>query len=493
MAGRGVPEASLLVRRVEPNLTAALLVRDQITKVSPPPAELTQVSVSRLVNPGRAYYELTHPLPEDLAAHQKRIAGSGAHDLLEEALAAGVQFTELWLHGEDAPGDPPLDRVTARLDACEMRPDGRLSPTEIKNVGTEKERPADEHLEQLGMYCALMGVEEGRVLAVHRDDVSGRSRLLVPWKVRYSDLALVRRAMAERRDLLTEAFEKKDASRLPACPWWFARCKYREAGICDCGRREKLVPVIARSADIERDPAYLELLQKRAAERSAERSEEDAAVRLTLGSFLTPRKVYFAARRPPETSPEPDGGGAAPPASPGPTEQERVEKSLARVNTRGVERQVFSAVRRAHGTRYEMRSVDRDGHSWKVPVVDGKPFLVRVRHVGRALGNSSRELTGNWGVPDDLRQLALRASLLGAGEARVYIWNWKLADSEMKLQVFDVRFEPPVLEETRSYLGALPQQLESALASSDHRGLPLCPRWMCPKCEFLSLCQPDAG
>lgn len=495
MMSRSVPEAESLLLHVAAEQEATRRVREELTKVAPTPEELQQVSVSRLVNPGRAYYELVHPLAEDLAAHQKRLAGSGAHDLLERSLAAGVELTEMWLHGEESLGEPSLDRITARVDACERTPDGHLLPIELKNVGTERDRPADEHLEQLGMYCALLGFGQGRVLAVLRDDVTGSSRLLVPWKVTFPDLGKVRQVMAERRDLLTDAFERRDPSRLPACPWWSVGCRYREAGVCTCGDRAPLESSIARAAKVERDPEYLALVQDRAATREAARAAAPSEQELSLYGLLTPRKQFFRARsRSGDAEEGPAAGGATAPA-PAATAEHRAQadRVIARVNSRGVERQIFSAVLRSNGPRAGFAQAAAGGRSWRVPVLEGRPFLVRVRHVGRPLDASSRDLAGNWGVPDDLRQLALRASLLGVDGGWIYVWNWKLPESEQKLQVFSVRFDPEGLRRGREYAEGLPARLATAIASGDPRALPLCPRWMCPKCPYLEACRPDQG
>ncbi len=503
MAVEGVPEAEVLLGRAQPRPEATGPVRDLLTRTGAPPARLTQVSVSRLVNPAQAYWGLVHPLAEDLAAHQKRLAGTGAHDLLEEALAAEARFTEIWLQGEDSEGDPPLDRITARLDAAEPLPDGRLSPTEIKNVGTEPERPSDEHLEQLAMYCALEGVEEGRLLLVLRNEGSGTSRILMPWKVRFPDLTAVRREMVRRRDLLTEAFERKDPSALPSCRWWSRGCRFQAAGICQCGDLAPMDPSIVRTARSERDPEYLELLHARARARVPARTAQGVEERWTLASFLTPRKVYFSSREAAARRKRGEGREGAETAAPtgltpiaGPTDvtdqsKERSEQALQRVNLRGLERQVFAAVRRANGPLYRSVHVEVHGHVWNVPTLDGRPFLVRVRHVARALRGSATELAGRWGVPEDLRQLAVRASLLQVEEARVYVWNWKVDDPELKLQCFDVGFRPSELERMRALLLALPTAVTEALNGDDHRGLPLCPRWMCQRCEHLTACAPD--
>ena len=500
MAVEGVPEAEVLLGRAQPRPEATRSVREFLTRTGPPPAELSQISVSRLVNPAHAYWELVHPLAEDLVAHQKRLAGTGAHDLLEEALAAEARFTEIWLQGESSEGDPPLDRITARLDAAEPLPDGRLSPTEIKNVGTEPEHPSEEHLEQLAMYCALEGVEEGRLLHVLRNEVSGTSRILVPWKVRFPDLTAVRREMVRRRDLLTEAFERKDPSALPSCRWWSRGCKFQAAGICHCGDLAPMDGSIARSARSERDPEYLELLRSRARARVPAQTSKGVEERWTLGAFLTPRKIYFASRQPAGraegaegTEPETAKGPAPSPASTGAADpsMERSEQALQRVNLRGLERQVFAAVRRASAPAYRLDHVEVGGQVWNVPTIDGRPFLVRVRHVARALRGSATELAGRWGVPEDLRQLAVRASLLKVDEARVYVWNWKVDDPELKLQCFDVGFRPSELERLRTVLLAMPLAVGEALKGDDHRGLPLCPRWMCPRCDHLAACAPD--
>ena len=486
-----LPPASQVLRRVEANVTATTRVGEYLTRVKPPPETLQQVSVTRLVNPGRAYYELVSPLPEGLAAQQKRLAGTGAHDVLEDLLARGVEYTELWLHGEDTEGDPPLDRILARLDACERLPDGKLSPTEIKNVGRLRSRPSEEHLEQLGMYCALLGVEEGHLLTVHRDDLSGRSTVLPPLKVRYPDLARVRRTMAERRDLLTEAVRDRDPSRLPACPWAFAGCKYRTAGLCDCPSRDPLETPIADLAQWTEDPAYLELLRQRAEARASEASPGPERPRLPLSGFLTPRKAYFRSR------PRPEGTGGeeapAPSREEGPPLEEgtRSEGRLSRANVHGLERQIQSAVFRTHPGRATREEVSVDGTARPIALIDGRPFLVRIRMVRRALSGTSRDLAGDFGVPEDLRQLLLRAALRGVTGGRMYVWNWKLPEDAMKLQVFDVEFLPEALEEARKYAQGLPGLLDEAIERGEFRSLPLCPRWMCPGCPYREECRPD--
>jgi hypothetical protein len=480
-----LPPASQILRRVEANVTAATRVGEYLTRVKPPPEDLQQVSVTRLVNPGRAYYDLVSPLPEGLAAQQKRLAGTGAHDVLEDLLARGVEYTELWLHGEDAEGEPPLDRITARLDACERLPDGKLSPTEIKNVGTVRPRPSEEHLEQLGMYCALLGVTEGHLLAVHRDDLSGRSTVLTPLKVRYPDLASVRRTMAERRDRLTEAVRDRDPSRLPACPWAFAGCKYRVAGICDCPSRPRLETPIADLAQWSADPGYLALLRQRAERRETRALSPSERPPLPLSGFLTPRKVYFRSRpRPAGPAPE---EGTAPEGEEGAPSEQR----LSRANVHGLERQIQSAVFRTHPDRASREEVPVDGTLRPIALVDGKPFLVRIRMVRRALSGTARDLSGDFGVPEDLRQLLLRAALRGVDGGRMYVWNWKLPEDAMKLQVFDVEFLPEALARAREYAHALPDALGDALEKGDFRSLPLCPRWMCPPCPYREECRPD--
>ena len=480
-----LPPASQILRRVEANITAATRVGEYLTRIKPPPETLQQVSVTRLVNPGRAYYDLVSPLPEGLAAQQKRLAGTGAHDVLEDLLARGVEYTELWLHGEDADGEPALDRITARLDACERLPDGKLSPTEIKNVGTVRPRPSEEHLEQLGMYCALLGVGEGHLLTVHRDDLSGKSTLLPPLKVLYPDLPGVRRTMAERRDLLTEAVRDRDPSRLPACPWAFAGCKYRVAGICDCPSRARLEATIARRAEWTEDPAYLDLLRQRAQDRGAHPSSGAERPHLTLSGFLTPRKSYFRSRPRSEepgteAEPSPEGEG-------GPRSEER----LSRANVHGLERQIHSAVFHTHPGRATREQVAVDGSPRSIALLDGKPFLVRIRMVRRALSGTPRDLAGDFGVPEDLRQLLLRAALQGVPGGRMYVWNWKLPEDAMKLQVFDVEFLPQALAEARECALSLPGALDDALRRGDFRPLPLCPRWMCPSCPYREECRPD--
>lgn len=478
-----LPEPLRLVRRVDGNLTAAVALRDHLNRAPAPPTTLERVPVTKLLNPGRAYYEILHPLEEDLADRQARLAGSGAHEILERTLARGLEYTELWLTGEDSPGTPSLERITARIDAYEPLPDGRCIPTEKKTVGKVRDRPSDEHLEQLGMYCALLGVDHGRLLLVHRDDDTGASKILPPLQVTYPDLPGIRAEMARRRDLLRTAVERRDPSGLPACPWWPMKCKYRVAKVCDCPDRPRLEPVIARQAEWTEDPEFLELLQERARRSDVDRRVHRARAGISLHSLLLPRKVLFEQwALDGEENATPGGGGEPPPASP---------SDLDRAGTKGLERQLFGELLSLHGPRHQEVPVRVGPRTEVVHTLDGRPFLVKVRKVRAPIRPTLPDILGKWGIPDEVRKLALRAALVGATEGRAYVWNWKLTEESQKLQVFDLKFHPEALQETARYAQDLPGLLEEATRARSVEALPVCPSWMCRDCPYRVPCAPE--
>jgi hypothetical protein len=478
-----LPKADELVYRVDPNLTAAITVKNHLNRLTPPPANLEKVSVTKLVNPGQAYYDVVNPLPEEIGAFQKRMAGTGAHDKIEKILELPAEY---WLDGKDVPGEPSLDRITGKLDSYVPLPDGQFVPVEIKNVNNPKTRVPTSYLEQLGMYCAMLESDHGLILRVFRDDTTGNSTMLTPIEVTYSDLGMIRREMVARRDLLTEAVRNRDPSKLPACSWVGYKCKYKDAGICTCEDRSQLDPVIARGATTKESPEFLKAVEKHEEDREARLSERGSSERLSLYQFLIPRKLYFD-RMTPEEKDEKEGveaegedGGKA-----------ELQKAVSKVNTEGLKVQVNTAIRGANRSRLAVADatipVLRGAH---LQMLDGNPFIVKVRMVNNAIRPTAAEITGQWGVPEDIRLLAFQAAILNAQGGRIYVWNWKLKEESQKLQVFDIKFAVDKLDAVRNYLNDLPGRLKDAVSKGDHKALPQCPSWMCEKCVFKERCQP---
>jgi CRISPR/Cas system-associated exonuclease Cas4 (RecB family) len=480
-----LPRADELVYRVDPNLSASITVKNYLNRLSTPPERLEKVSVTKLVNPGQAYYDVVNPLPEELGAFQKRMAGTGAHDRIESMLELPAEY---WLDGTDVPGEPALDRITAKLDSYVPLADGRYMPVEIKNVNSPKARPSSSHMEQLGMYCALLETNEGMILRVYRNDATGESSMLAPIEIHYPDLDQIRREMVTRRDLLTEAVRLRDPSKLPACSWVGYKCKYKEAGICSCEERPPLDPVIARNATWKEAPEFLESVEKHQRERSESREKVHSLETLSFYQLTTPRKVFFESLAAGEENVEDK-------EAPGNEKETRaVDKEIAPVNRRGLEAQIYVAVKGANRSRIaQAEPVIPELRGRLLTTLDGNPFLVKVRMVNNPIRTSVAEVTGQWGVPDDIKGLAMRAALLGAKGGRIYVWNWKLKEESQKMQVFDIKFSTEKLASVEEYVRGMPERLRKAIADSDHRGLPICPDWMCPKCPFHERCQPEQG
>lgn len=482
MGAEPLPPAEGLLLRVVPNGAAAAAIRAELNRPPRPPEEVRALSVSKLVNPGRAYYDVVCPVDEGIAAHEDRLAGSGAHEALEAALAARPELTELWLSGEDAPGSPSLEGIVARIDAAEPLGDGRLSPTELKTVRSDRGGPYDDHLEQLGMYCALTGSESGHLIRVLREGPPAPESPMMPLKVTYPDLAPIREEMVRRRDLLREALRTRDPSHLPACPWWSAGCEHRRAGHCNCGERPRLEPVIARQARVVEDPEFQATLVARVRDWSLTRRVTSRPP--TLRQLPMLRKIYFERRAPAAPADEAPGTDGAAPTAAG---------ELSQATHAGLGREITRLVKRAHKATLTWARPSVPGALWEIPLVEGRPFLVKVRSVRRAVAPTVSDLTGTWGAPEEVRLLAAEVALAGASEGRLYLWNSKIADEATKLQVFDLAFDPAGADRAGAAARALPGALEAALAAEDPRRLPLCPTWMCPKCEYRETCRPDLG
>ena len=481
-----LPTAAEIVYSVESTISAAVAIKDHLNRVRPPPEQLEHVTVTKLLNPGQAYYDVVSPLREELPEFQKRMAGTGAHDIIERILHLP---SEEFLDGRDTPGEPSLERITGKLDARVSLADGAILPVEIKNVPYARAKPNSSYIEQLGMYCTLLSTDRGLLFRVLRDDRTGGSSVLAPLEVRFSDLPAIRQEMVRRRDLLTEAVASRDPSKLPACAYVGYKCKYREAGVCNCKERVDFVPTIEQKASWSEAPEFLEVVERQFEERMARVKAESRQPRFSSYRLLTPRKTFFEQVKSP---PPEDEDGTAVPEAPPSLPEEPMAQAVGSANTRGLEMQIYSAIRSANAKRYaEACAADPALRGLRVAMVDGHPIHVKVRKVNAPVRASLNDVTGQWGVPDDIVRVAMESAIVGAGQARLYVWNWKLTDPGMKLQVFDVRFRRDVLEGLARYVHELPPALDQALATGDHRALPLCPRWMCKGCSFFDRCKPE--
>ncbi len=171
------------------------------------------------------------------------------------------------------------------------------SPVELKTSGSMprhvRERPS--YIDQLGMYCAMVGKTRGQLIICKRAEY-GRPAALATYWIAFRDLNAIRREMAVRRDLIAEALEKEAPADLPRCEWMGRNCDYEK--ICGCSSApvlDRVVPVDGYIAteDPDANTRYLELI-----------AQAPPAGDYKLNHLVFPRKAFFERMGDPAEEPE---------------------------------------------------------------------------------------------------------------------------------------------------------------------------------------------
>ncbi len=411
--------------------------------------ERQSISVTDLVALRPAFYDRVRPdIEPGLERKELMLRGSGFHEQFGRAVSR-EEYLEQFVE---------MEGITGRIDIYEQQ------PLELKTTrsGIQAEELASRRpswLEQLGMYCAMVDREHGRLLVYNR----GGPDHLLAFSMRFPDLPAVQSEMSVRRDLLAKALEDGSPDSLPVCPWSGKGCIYEAEGICSCAEIDAVptFPIAELAAEIARDDGIEMDFTKRLA-RPAKQKE---GIRIT--DLVFPRKAYFAAKTPP--------GGEGEMAS-----------RLESYDRYGLVRELIS------------RGLAGKGELTRRPVELG-PIRDRVLlHKGAATAvrvSEFREPVQRWQLPDTFRHYVLRvafdAALAGTQRGRLVVYYRNASSEDAKLMVYDTFFKDLdglVREaERRAHL------LVQAMATGSPDALPTCPAWMHKFCEFKDRCGCGAG
>lgn len=409
---------------------------------------LRPVSVTDLLALRRAFWRLAAPPVPVAADRRERMdAGRAWHRRLG-ALLGEMGALEVRVRREGLVG---------RIDALTDR------PIEVKTsaiaVGADhllEDRP--EYVEQLGMYCALVGGSAGRVisLAVHNDRVDDIRAV----EVAFHHPERIFDEMRQRADLLRKSWESRSPEGLPGCPFYDRGCEFRSSSTCDCTGREKERPsqILADLADLAPDP------------------EEDRRLRTSLGEgtrplvtpsvarfreMVYPRRAYFERTRPP------------PPSAPWVSPLELPLDAYARL-VEAIESGPVGEV-----TRLLSRATEPDE---EVAAFRGDPFLVRASRA--RVPPRAEDLVVRY--PQYALELGFRCAVTGRARGRVFMTFEGVGTEPVRVRVFDVRFTSvtPFARLWRSRVDGLAR----ALRSESPADLAPCPSWMFEGCDYRDEC-----
>ena len=223
------PFSPQFVATVEANRT----IKDELTEAVRVGRQRRRISVTDLLNSRQAFFRRKRPdiqpSPDRL---QLMFTGSGFHDLFGHSTFS-EEFIEQFVEFEG---------VVGKIDVFEDL------PTELKTTGSIPEnvlsvRPS--YLDQLGMYCTIVGRQQGR-LVLYRRSSFGSEPLLIVHRVDYLNQSALLAEMLRRRDALEHALATNTPSALAKCEWFAIGCDYRECCGCEAAvAGSRLVPLDA--------------------------------------------------------------------------------------------------------------------------------------------------------------------------------------------------------------------------------------------------------
>ncbi|HXQ49034.1 MAG TPA: hypothetical protein VN842_04565 [Thermoplasmata archaeon] len=435
----------------EPDWHASVTVREdtelarELTGRLRPPGSARRTSVTDLLYPRPAFWRFTvGPPPMTPEREVVLEGGRRLHRILGLVFAPEGQL-EVRVHD---------DRVQGRVDVLSDRPiEIKTSAYAPPSSDPTTERP--EHVDQVAMYSALLGVDTARLvyLQTQGDEIRGAST----FDLRFGSVDSVRTAMGERVRLLSQACATGSAAGLPRCPWYARGCEYRGAGVCDCTGDEAAPTSAIAPADSLVTPRPDLALRLEEAARARLAASPPAAIR-RFRDLLYPRRAFFEATVPL-------------PAAPGPPFEAETDTYSRLV-------EALDCGPLGEATRLPTLSDEPDE---EVGGFRRAPVLVRTsrssqRHDPRTVVERS---------PQYALQLGFRCVATGTDRARLVLGYEKSPEAE-KVQVLEYRFAPAG---TFSRVWrARTRRLEAARAQRDPTPLEPCPPWMFEQCPYRDRC-----
>ncbi len=406
------------------------------------------VSVTDLLAMRRAFWRVTGPpvpVPEQRRARMQR--GRLLHRVLGATLASEGSL-EVRVR---------KDGLVGRLDALTDRPiEIKTSAAAVAAEALRAERP--EYLEQLGMYCALLGRTTGRILSLALRDDGGLDGVECA-DVHFRRPDAILSEMHRRAEALRASWQSGRADGLPRCPWFDRGCEYRAGPICDCTGTEAIAasPILGELESVLSRPDVAERLRRSLEERLG-RATPPSIERFR--DLVYPRRAYFErTRRPPED--------VAPSASP------TLSETYARL-LEAVEGGPVGEVARLPELAPEPEE--------EVPAFRDEPYLARTSRARRP--PSSAELVDR--SPQYALELGFRCAATGRAAGRVIVAYERPESATDQLRVYRVEFSP--ISTLARLWREREASLRAALASHSPETLPACPSWMFEDCPYRSEC-----
>ncbi|MGH2626831.1 MAG: hypothetical protein ACRDHY_09300, partial [Anaerolineales bacterium] len=186
-------------------------LKDVLVAVTSRRSARRRISVTDLLNPRTAFFQRTRPaIVPSPERQQAMMAGTGFHEVFGRTVST-EEFVEQLVEFEE---------IVGKIDIYEDLP---LELKTTSSIPTDILGWRTSNVEQVAMYCTMVGVSRGRLLYYRRAEW-GRLPALRAFDLEFADLPRIRAEMMRRRDLLREALHRGDPAALPRCEWFGRDC-----------------------------------------------------------------------------------------------------------------------------------------------------------------------------------------------------------------------------------------------------------------------------
>ncbi len=429
--------------REDPDLTRELTERLLRT------SDVRSVGVTDLLALRRAFWRRVGPPPEiEVARRERQAAGAAFHRRLAPIFASEGQL-EVRVR---------RDGISGRIDVlAEVPIEVKTGATLVRANELRTARP--DHLEQLGMYCSLIGRPRGRLVS-WVEPAGGAASISVA-DVGYRSLPHIREEMLRRASDLRAAWDAERTDALPRCPWFSRGCEFQTSRICDCTGTEASHP--SRILDeLESIEARSDLEGELAKRRAASPTAASGPVVGKFRELVFPRRAYFERVSPVEV----------PPAPTRPSGPDLFSRLLEAVES-GPIGEVATLPPRAEEPEEEVAGFR------------GLPYLVKTSRARDPLP------VERWldRLPQYALELGFRCAVTGTSSGRIVLGQEHARSDRERLRVVEYSFRP------MTRMARLCRERADALRRAQDRGDPSglapCPRWMFEECPYRDRCGCD--
>jgi hypothetical protein len=347
------------------------------------------------------------------------------------------------------------DAIAGSIDMFDIIPVELKSTNRVpKAESLAADRPF--YVEQLAMYCGLVGHPVGRLVVVESGEEAPGSATVVDVTTGPPEELL--KAMQARADRLREAWARAKPDGLPRCAWVGRGCEYEEAGICDCAGEEPAAAADALSKVLRVEDRPEEA--HRILELARTLSEEPPPLVESFRDLAYPRRAYFERADPLAEAPE---GGFVP-------GRENLWASVHDLLEAGPPGEV------------ERRFAPSGEPSEGVLCYRGQPTIVKSTKARR--GRPAAEIPTR--QPHYVLELGLRCAAVGRNEGRLILAYENARSWKERLEVVQLRFDP--IAPWEELVRRRREELAEALRDHEPLRAPACPGWMFERCAYRSTC-----